>query len=58
MMLSSITFCALSKGERDEIEDVLKLYGFTRTTFSVTGSVASNIEAFDKLSAIAEEKEG
>jgi V/A-type H+-transporting ATPase subunit I len=52
-------FVLYLKGERDEIEDVLKLYGFTRTTFSdLQGSVASNIEAFDKkLSAIAEEKE-
>ena len=52
-------FVLYLKGERDEIEDVLKLYGFTRTTFSdLQGSVARTLEAFDKkLSAIAEEKE-
>ena len=51
--------CALSKGGARRNRRCLKLYGFTRTTFSdLQGSVASNIEAFDKkLSAIAEEKE-
>ncbi len=52
-------FILYLKSERNEIEEVFKLYGFTRSMFSdLKGSVASNIEACDKrLSDIAEEKE-